>query len=64
MGGSKNGLFRQGIELVNAGQAHQARWVLSQELARNGNEDAAAWALMAHLAQDRAEAIHCLEQVI
>ncbi len=60
---SKNGLFRQGIELVNAGQANRARWVLSQELARNGNEDAAAWALMAHLAQDRAEAIHCLEQV-
>ena len=61
---SKNGLFRQGIELVVAGQANQARWVLSQELTRNGNEDAAAWALMAHLAQDRAEAIHCLEQVI
>ena len=64
MGGLKNGLFHQGIELVNAGQANQARWVLSQELARNGNEDAAAWALMAHLAQDRAEAIHCMEQVI
>ncbi len=61
---SKNGLFRQGIELINAGQANRARWVLSQELSRNGNEDAAAWALMAHLAQDRAEAIHCLEQVI
>jgi len=61
---SKNGLFRQSIELINAGQANRARWVLSQELARNGNEDAAAWALMAHLAQDRADAIHCLEQVI
>jgi len=64
LGWSKNGLYRQGIELVNAGQANRARWVLSQKLARNGNEDAAAWALMAHLAQDRAEAIHCLEQVI
>ena len=63
MGVSKNGLFRQGIELVNAGQANRARWVLSQELSHNGNEDAAAWALMAHLAQDRTEAIHCLEQV-
>jgi len=57
-------LFRQSIELINAGQVNRARWVLSQELARNGNDDAAAWALMAHLAQDRAEAIHCLEQVI
>ena len=64
MGGLKNRLFRQGIELVNAGQANQARWVLSQELTHNDNEDAAAWALMAHLAQDRAEAIHCMEQVI
>jgi signal peptidase len=58
-----NGVFRQSIELINAGQVNQARWFLSQELARNGNEYAAAWALMAHLAHDRAQAIQCMEQV-
>jgi signal peptidase len=58
-----NGAFRQSIDLINAGQAYRARWVLSQALARNGKEDAAAWALLAFLAQDRTEAIRCLEQV-
>jgi signal peptidase len=58
-----NGAFRQSIELLNAGQAYRARWILSQALASNGKEDAAAWALLAFLAQDRTEAIRCLEQV-
>jgi signal peptidase len=58
-----DGTFRRSIKLINAGQVNRARWFLSQELGRNGNEDAAAWALMAHLAQDRTEAIQCMEQV-
>jgi hypothetical protein len=59
-----NEAFRRCIELINAGEIFKARAVLTRYVVRKDADNAAAWALMAHLVDDRAEEIHCLEQVL
>jgi hypothetical protein len=50
--------------LINAGEVYQARAILAREVACRDADNPAAWALMAHLVDDKAEEIHCLEQVL
>jgi hypothetical protein len=59
-----NGAFRRCIELINAGDIFKARSILARDVVYKDSNNAAAWALMAHLVDDRAEEIHCLEQVL
>jgi len=59
-----NGAFRRCIELINAGEIFKARTILARDVVFRDSDNAAAWALMAHLVDDRAEEIHCLEQVV
>jgi len=59
-----NGAFRRCIELINAGEIFKARSILARDVVCRDANNAAAWALMAHLVDDRAEEIHCLEQVV
>lgn len=59
-----NGAFRRCIELINAGEIFKARSILARDVVCRDSNNAAAWALMAHLVDDRAEEIHCLEQVV
>ena len=59
-----NGAFRRCIELINAGEIFKARSILARDVVRKDSNNAAAWALMAHLVDDRAEEIHCLEHVV
>jgi hypothetical protein len=59
-----NGAFRRCIELINAGEIFKARSILARDVVYRDSDNAAAWALMAHLVDDRAEEIHCLEQVV
>ncbi|UCF61476.1 MAG: hypothetical protein JSV37_02000 [Anaerolineaceae bacterium] len=59
-----NGAFRRCIELINAGEVFKARAILARDVVWKDADNAAAWALMAHLVDDRAEEIHCLEQVV
>jgi hypothetical protein len=61
---SVNGAFRRCIELINDGEVYKARAVLTRYVVRKDTDNPAAWALMAHLVDDRAEEIHCLEQVL
>jgi signal peptidase len=64
LGVSENGTFHRCIELINTGEVTRAKSVLALDVICKGSEDVAAWALMAHLADDRAEEIRCLEQVL
>jgi signal peptidase len=64
LGASENGTFHRCIELINAGEVSRAKTVLALDVICKDSEDVAAWALMAHLADDRAEEIRCLEQVL
>jgi hypothetical protein len=50
--------------LINAGEIFKARSILARDVVYKDPDNAAAWALMAHLVDDRAEEIHCLEQVL
>jgi hypothetical protein len=50
--------------LINAGEVFKARAILARDVVYRDSDNAAAWALMAHLVDDRAEEIHCLEQVV
>lgn len=59
-----NGAFRRCIELINAGEIFKARSILARDVVCKDSDNAAAWALMAHLVDDRAEEIHCLEHVV
>ena len=60
----RTGAFRQCIELINAGEVFEARAILTHYVVFKDPDNPAAWALMAHLVDDRAEEIHCLEQVV
>lgn len=64
MGESENGTFHRCIELINAGEISRARAVLALDVIHKNSVDIKVWALMAHLADDRAEEIRCLEQVL
>jgi signal peptidase len=64
LGASENGTFHRCIELINTGEAFRAKSVLALDVICKGSENVAAWALMAHLADNRAEEIRCLEQVL
>jgi hypothetical protein len=50
--------------LINAGEIFKARSILARDVVYRDSDNAAGWALMAHLVDDRAEEIHCLEQVV
>ena len=64
MEGLGNRAFRRCIELINAGEVCKARAILAREVVCRNADNPAAWALMAHLVDDRAEEILCLEQVV
>lgn len=59
-----NGAFQRCIEFINTGEIFRAKAVLALDVVGKDSDNVAAWALMAHLADDRGEAIHCLEQVL
>lgn len=64
MGALENGSFHRCIEFINAGEIFRAKAVLALDVICKDSDNVAAWALMAHLADDRGEEIHCLEQVL
>jgi signal peptidase len=64
LGVSENGTFHRCIELINAGEVFKARAILARDVIFRDSDNAAAWALMTHLADDRREKIFCLEQVL
>ena len=64
LGAAGNGAFHQCIELINTGEIFRAKTVLALDVVCKDADNVAAWALMAHLADDRGEGIHCLEQVL
>jgi signal peptidase len=61
---AENGAFHRCIELINTGEIFRAKSVLALDVICKDLDNVAAWALMAHLADDRGEEIHCLEQVL
>ena len=64
LGTAENGAFHRCIELINAGEIFRAKSMLALDVICKDSDNLAAWALMAHLADDRGEEIHCLEQVL
>ena len=64
MGALENGSFRRCIEFINTGEIFRAKAVLALDVVCKDSDSVAAWALMAHLADDRGEEIHCLEQIL
>ncbi len=60
----ENGAFHRCIELINSGEILRAKTVLVLDVMCKDSENVSAWALMAHLADDREEEIRCLEQVL
>jgi signal peptidase len=61
---SVNGTFHRCIDLINSGHVSRAKAVLALDVIHTHSEDVKVWALMAHLADDRAEEIRCLEQLL
>jgi signal peptidase len=64
LGAAENGAFHRCIELINTGDVFRAKSVLALDVICKDADNVAAWALMAHLADDRGEEIRCLEQVL
>ncbi len=64
MGVLGNGSFHRCIELINAGETSRAKVMLTLDVICKDSDNVAAWALMAHLADDREQEIRCLEQVL
>jgi signal peptidase len=64
LGAAENGAFHRCIELINTGDVFRAKSVLALDVICKDSDNVAAWALMAHLADDRGEEIYCLEQVL
>jgi signal peptidase len=64
LGALENGSFHRCIEFINTGEIFRAKSVLALDVICKDSDNLAAWALMAHLADDRGEEIHCLEQVL
>jgi signal peptidase len=64
LGAYANGTFHQCIELINSGQISRVKALLTLDAIHKDSEDIKVWALMAHLADDRAEEIRCLEHVL
>jgi signal peptidase len=64
LGAAENGAFHRCIELINTGDVFRAKSVLALDVICKDSDNVAAWALMAYLADDRGEEIHCLEQVL